>query len=96
MTNSIGSLKIKETDVVVSTSQSNCQFLILGRFGEAAKISIHSNDQTCHPCKVGSIVYSISCTPEVKDLNERCAAMQSYLVKISSQKTFETLKISLS
>ena len=69
MRNSIGFLKIKETGFVVSTHQSNCQFLILGRFGEATKISILSNDQTCLLCKVGSIVYSISCTPEATDLN---------------------------
>ena len=49
-----------------------------------------------HLCKVGSIVYSISCTPEAADLNYGCAAMRSNLVKISSKKTFETLKISLS
>ena len=96
MRNSIGFLKIKETDFVGSTHQSNCQFFILGRFGEATKISILSNDQTFLLCKVGSIVYSISCTPEATDLNRGCAAMQSSLVKISSQKTFETLKISLS
>ena len=40
MRNLIGFLKIQETDFVVSTPQSNCQFLILGQFGEATKISI--------------------------------------------------------
>ena len=39
----IGSLKIQETDFVVSTQHSNCQLLILGRFGEATKISILCN-----------------------------------------------------
>ena len=94
--NLIGSLKIKETDFVASTLHSNCQFLIIGQFGEATKISILFNNQTCHLCNVGSIVYSISCTPEATDLNEDFAAMQSNLVKISPQKTFETSKISLS
>ena len=37
-------------------------------------------------------MYLIACTPEAKDLNEGCAAMPSNSVKISSQKTFETLK----
>ena len=69
MRNSIGFLKIKETDFVGRTHQSKCQFLFLGRFGEATKISILSNDQTCLLCKVGSIVYSISCTPEATNLN---------------------------
>ena len=35
----------------------------------ATKISILSNDQTCHLCKEGSVVYSISCTREATDLN---------------------------
>ena len=52
--NLIGSLKIKETDFVVCSPHSNCQFLIFGKFGEAEKISILSDDQTCHLCKVGS------------------------------------------
>ena len=61
----------------------------------ATKISILSNDQTCHLCNVGSIVYSIFYTPEATNLKLGCGAMLSNLVKISSQKTFETLKISL-
>ena len=69
MENLIGSLKIKETDFVVSTPPSNCEFLILWQFAEAAKISILSNDQTSHLCNVESMVFSISCTPETTDLN---------------------------
>ena len=38
MSNLIGSLKIKETDFVVSTLHSDCPLLILGKFGEATKI----------------------------------------------------------
>ena len=79
--NLTGSLKIKETDFVVSTPHSNCQFLILGQFAEATKILIISNDQTCNLCNVGSIVYSISCTPEATDLNLGFDAMRSNLVK---------------
>ena len=45
MRNSIGFLKIKETDFVVSTQLSKRQFFIIGRFGEAMKILIISNDQ---------------------------------------------------
>ena len=69
MGNLIGSLKIKETDFVVSTLHSNCQFLMLGQFAEATKILILSNDPKCHLYNVGSMVYSISCTPEAIDLN---------------------------
>ena len=43
--------------VVVSTPHFNCQFLFLGQFAEATKISILSNDQTCHLCNVGPIVF---------------------------------------
>ena len=57
MRNAIGFLKIKETDFVGSTPHSKYQFLILGQFAEATKISILSNDQTCHLCIVGSIVF---------------------------------------
>ena len=67
-------------------------FLILGNFGEAMKISIISNDQTCYLINVGSIIYSISCSRETTDVNFGCAVMQSNSVKISSQKTIETLK----
>ena len=81
----IGSLKLKKWILWLAH-----------QYGEATKISILSNDQTCHLCKVGSIVYSISCTPEATDLNQGCAAMRSNLVKISSQTRSEKLKISLS
>ena len=69
MRNLIGFLKIQETDFVVSTQHFNCQFFILGQFGEATKISILSNNRTFHLCNVGSIVYSIPCIPEATDLN---------------------------
>ena len=69
MGNLIGTLKIKKTGFVVSTLHSNCQFLILGQFGEATKISILSNYQACCLCNVASIVYLISCTAETKNLN---------------------------
>ena len=61
MGNLIGSLKIAETDFVkfvlkmstpLSSPHSNCQFLIIGKFGEATKISIVSNDQTRYLCNV--------------------------------------------
>ena len=55
------------------------------------KISILSNDQTCHLCNAGSIVYLISCTSKTTDMNQGCAAMQANSVEISSHKTFETL-----
>ena len=58
MGNLICSLKIKETEFVVSTPHSNCQFLLLGLFAKATKISILSNDQTCHLCNVGSIQFN--------------------------------------
>ena len=92
----IGSLRIKETEFVLSTPHFDCPFLILGKLGEATKISIYSNDQTCHLCNVGSIVYEISCTPETTNLNQGCDATRSNLVEIFSQKTFETSKMSLS
>ena len=68
------------------------------------KCSILSNLQTCSPCNQQSIInsiswsiiYSISCFHETPDLNLAFAEMRSNSVKISSQKTFETLKISLS
>ena len=78
MENLICSLKIIETDFVVSTPHPNCQFLILGKFGdngEASKIQTLSNDQTCHLCNEGPIVYSTSCTPELANLNQGCAVM---------------------
>ena len=42
--------------------------LIICKFGEAAKISMISNDQTCHFCNVGSKIYLISCSPETTDI----------------------------
>ena len=54
---------------VASLPFSNCQFIIIGKFEEATKIPILSNDQPCHLCDVGPIVYSISCTPEAANLN---------------------------
>ena len=45
----------------MSTPHSNCQFLILGKFAEATKILIISNDQTCHLCNgVFDILHSWS------------------------------------
>ena len=87
---------VKEMDFVVSSAHSNCQFLILCKFGGATKISFFYNDQTCHLCNVGSIAYEISCTPETTNLNQGCDATRSNLVEIFSQKTFETSKMSLS
>ena len=96
MGNLIGSLMIKETVFVVITLRCDCPLLILGKLGETTKISIHSDDQTCHLCNLGSIFNSTSFAPETTDLNQGCAVMRSNSVKICSQKTFETLKISLS
>ena len=78
MGNLIGSLKIAETDFVkfvlkmstpLSSPHSNCQFLIIGKFGEATKISIFFKNQTCHLCNAQSIIYLVTCTPETADLN---------------------------
>ena len=90
----IGCWKIKETNFAVSTRHSDYPLgplLILGKFGEAAKKWIYSNNQTCHLCNVGSILYSISCTPETYrfELGLCCDAIEFG----KKSQTFQTLKI---
>ena len=71
-------------------------FLTLGKFGQATKFSILSNDQLYQLFAVGSILYTTSCSHETTDFNLGCAAMRSNTVKTISQKTFEMLKFLLS